>query len=83
MARNTSGLRRGGGRPKGVPNKITQAAKDFALAVLDDPEWQASAKARMIAGRAPHLEAHLIAVVVPKTDRTTHDGEIVLRWKGQ
>lgn len=30
--RNTSGLRKGGGRPKGVPNKTTALLKDAILA---------------------------------------------------
>lgn len=34
MPRNTSGLRRGGGRPKGVPNKLSGALKDTILQAL-------------------------------------------------
>lgn len=32
---NTGNLRRGGGRPKGVPNKTTQAIKDMITQALD------------------------------------------------
>ena len=32
VVRNTSGLRKGGGRPKGVPNKTTALLKDAILA---------------------------------------------------
>ena len=34
--RNTSGLKRGGGRPKGTPNKTTAALKDLILRALAD-----------------------------------------------
>jgi hypothetical protein len=36
VPRNTSGLRRGGGRPKGVPNKIGVALKEMILGALDE-----------------------------------------------
>ena len=34
--RNTAGLRRGGGRPKGVPNKTTALLKDMILQALSE-----------------------------------------------
>lgn len=34
--RNTSGLRRGGGRPRGVPNKLTSSFKAAVMAAFDD-----------------------------------------------
>ncbi len=33
--KNTAGLRRGGGRPKGAPNKVTAALKDMVLNALN------------------------------------------------
>ena len=36
MPRNTSGLRRGGGRPKGVPNKATAEVKALAQQYTED-----------------------------------------------
>ena len=40
MPRNTSGLKRGGpGRPKNVPNKVTQEAKAVALQMVSDPVY--------------------------------------------
>lgn len=38
MPRNTSGLRRGGGRKKGVPNKATVEVRQWAQSVLEDDE---------------------------------------------
>lgn len=55
MPRDTSGLRRGGGRQKGVPNKATQEIRDIAARMTDEA-WQESAYRRMKAGKAPHLE---------------------------
>lgn len=45
MARNTAGLRRGGpGRPKGVPNKATQEAREVCAAMVDDPVYRQKLK---------------------------------------
>ena len=59
MARNTSGLRRGGpGRPKGVPNKATIAAKEWAGDLVSDTTYRANFRRRFLSGRlAPALEA--------------------------
>lgn len=57
MARNTSGLRRGGpGRPKGVQNKATREIKDFGEKLLKSKEYRDALKARIIAGEAPQME---------------------------
>ena len=58
-----------GGRVTGTPNKTTVAAKQWAQELLDDPEWRASARARILAGKATHLESHILACLMPKTDR--------------
>lgn len=55
-AHRTRGLRRGGGRPKGVPNKATVEFRLAARAFCESPAYRASAEQRMIDGRAPHLE---------------------------
>ena len=67
MPRNTSGLKRtaGPGRPKGAVNASTRAVREFALELVESPEWQASARARILAGKAPHLEAYLLRVLLP------------------
>lgn len=70
MARDISGLRRGGpGRPKGSPNKITREMKEWASGLLHSKKWRASAEQRILAGEAPQLEAHILQVILPKTDR--------------
>ncbi len=57
MPRNTSGLRRGGpGRPKGLPNKATQDVREFAQRFIDDEDYRASLKRRILRGSAPHME---------------------------
>lgn len=58
---NTSGLRRGGGRPKGVPNKASREVKDLARALFDDTYWE-QVRARLLRGKvAPAVEAKLLA----------------------
>lgn len=51
----TAGLKRGGGpgRPKGVPNKVTREAKDFAESVLHSPLVQARILYDAERGRLP------------------------------
>lgn len=54
MARNTSGLRRGGpGRPKGVPNKATQDVQAFAREFLNDPKGVESYRQQYQEGKLP------------------------------
>ena len=51
-------LRRGGpGRPKGVPNKASLEAKEVCAKLVDDPQYQARLRQRMLAGKlAPAVE---------------------------
>lgn len=57
--RNTTGLRRGGGRPKGVPNKASREIKEAARALVERPEYVASLQQRIDGGKAPHMETLL------------------------
>ena len=63
---NTIGLKRtaGPGRPKGGRNALSLEMECF----LASKEYQASAKQRILDGKAPHLEAHILQCVLPKTD---------------
>ena len=50
-------LKAGPGRPKGLPNRATQEAKEFAASILDSPEYRASLERRVRAGTlAPAVE---------------------------
>jgi hypothetical protein len=68
-----------GGRPKGAQNKATREMKEWAANLFQSPAWQGSARKRIIAGKAPHLEAHVLQVLMPKTDRIAGpNGEPIL-----
>lgn len=71
--KNTSNLRRGGGRPKGVPNKTTKAAKDMIAEVA---EGLGGAK-RMLAWakEAPENEKAFWTSVYPKLIPLTVGGD--------
>ena len=62
MSRNTSGLKRGGspGRPKGVPNKATQDAKEFCGGIVSDPTYQERLRRRALAGTLPPVLEFLL-----------------------
>jgi hypothetical protein len=80
------GLTRGGkGRPPGSLNKTTREIRDAAKAILDRPEYRASLKKRLDAGKAPHMETllHHYAYGKPKeTIEESGDREIVIKWGG-
>lgn len=60
MPRDTSGLRRGGGRTKGVPNKVTAEVRDLARKLVDDTAYLGRLKTRLQGGRcAPAVETML------------------------
>jgi hypothetical protein len=63
-ARALANLKRGGspGRKPGVPNAATREIKSLAEAMtVGDPVWIESARRRMIAGKAPHLETFFLS----------------------
>ena len=53
MPRNTSGLRRGGGRAKGVPNKASREIKQMARELLENPDYLAMFQRRLNSGKLP------------------------------
>ena len=65
---NNENLRKGGGRPKGVPNKATREIKAASRALVEDPSYVESLKRRLRSGRAPHMETllHYYAYGKPK-----------------
>ncbi len=60
MARNLTTFKRGhkgmGGRPPGSLNRTTLEVREFARHQIEDPEYQAGLRRRMIAGKAPQME---------------------------
>jgi hypothetical protein len=61
---NTAGLRRGGGRPKGVPNKMTTAVKDVIAGAAEE----LGGMARLVewAQSSPKNEAAFWTMIYPK-----------------
>ena len=45
-----------GGRKKGTPNRVSAEMRAFLKSVIESPEYQDALRARMIAGRAAHME---------------------------
>jgi hypothetical protein len=68
MAKNTSGLRRGGpGRPKGLPNKIGREQREFLKSVLESEEYRESLRRRLIRGDTQlEVMAHHYLIGKPK-----------------
>lgn len=52
------GSKPGPGRPKGVPNKATAEVRAFWEGFVGSDKYLKSAAKRILAGRAPHLEAY-------------------------
>jgi hypothetical protein len=83
---DTSGLRRGGGRPKGLPNKVTREIKQAALALVSDPVYVANLQERLNTGKAPHMETLLHHYAYGKpTERHEHSGAnglpLIFTWQ--
>lgn len=68
MPRNTSGLKRsaGPGRPKGLPNKATRQIKEFGEKLFKSREYRDSITKRILDGRAPAVEIHLMNLTFGK-----------------
>jgi hypothetical protein len=47
------------GRPKGAPNKTSRDARLLAQSLVSDPEYVQKLKARLLEGKAAHMEALL------------------------
>lgn len=84
MGTNTSGLRRGGpGRPKGAKNKATlardfvQAFREFQQTETYHQNWQA----RVLRGRAAHLETIGIKLLNPEANAVNLTGKLVIEWE--
>ena len=45
-----------GGRKRGTPNRASAEMKEFLRSVIEDPDYQDALRARMIAGKAAHME---------------------------
>ena len=73
MARNISGLRRGGpGRPKGLPNRATVEIKDWARSILEDQAVRSRTLALAREGRlAPGVLVELLHYAYGKPKETT------------
>ena len=71
--------RKGKGRPPGAPNKRTLAQREWAEALLQSEEYRESARRRILAGRASHLEALFHeATVLPRKQEVHVTGSLDL-----
>ncbi len=63
MSRSSTTFNRGhkamGGRATGSLNRTTLEVREFARHLIEEPEYQASLRRRMIAGKAPQMEVLL------------------------
>jgi hypothetical protein len=63
------------GKPKGTPNRATAQAREMAALIVDDPEYRANLRLRMIAGTAANMEPLLWAYAKGKpVDRVETGG---------
>lgn len=77
MARN--GTKTGGGSRKGKPNKNTAAVQAIARAFVDDPEYRAALRGRLLEGTAGSMEVTLWAYAYGRPAITSGEGELPVR----
>lgn len=68
-----AGHRKVGGRKKGTPNSATVEIRDFARVMLENPAYRTALKARLISGKAPHMETLLYHYAYGKPREATED----------
>lgn len=59
MAKFEPGHPKLGGRKRGTPNRATAEIREAARRLLEDPEYQAGLRQRLIAGQASYMETFL------------------------
>lgn len=62
------------GKRRGVANRVTVEAREAAALIVDDPEYRAALKARVIAGLAPQMEPLLWAYAKGKPVERVEQG---------
>lgn len=67
---NNENLRKGGGRPKGVPNKATREIKEAARQLVESADYRQALQRRLVSGRAPHMETLLFHYAYGKPKET-------------
>ncbi|HXG71318.1 MAG TPA: DUF5681 domain-containing protein [Gemmatimonadaceae bacterium] len=58
------------GRRMGSPNKVTQEIRDAARAIIENRAYVTKLKARLIDGKAPHMEVLLFHYAYGKPQET-------------
>lgn len=85
VTRNTAGLRRGGGRPKGAPNKINAELKTMILAALDGAGGVDYLQERANDPKTAAAFLSLVGKVLPMTVQGPNDGavQISVKWQSE
>ena len=87
MGTDSGRFRRGhakrGGRKRGVPNKVTRAARELMAALCDDAEVQEAVKARILGGDTVGFFRALEYVIGRPTQpvAVASDSVIEFRWR--
>ena len=64
------GNKLGRGRPPGAVNKLSAEVREFWTQFFASAEYRESARRRIIAGRAPHLEGYWLPAIYGKPAET-------------
>lgn len=68
-----------GGRPKGAINHATREIQAIARALVEDQSYVRSLKKRLVAGKAPHIEAVLFYYAYGKPKEShEHSGTVAI-----